>query len=225
MNHTIKKVSAFALALTLLGTGTAISNYSGLSTSKHNNVITAFAEGEGEEVYVSSEEGYLPRVPGKAILYNNNYKLVLMNNGSLVIINRNNSQIKQTLIDPPFDEPGIKDPRNNKAVTDYLLTLQEDGNLVVYNNSDKTYSPAINKALYHSNSYDGASKTQKYLRSQLPSTAYRSFSRVGWSRYRLTKKGDLVIERYYKCVTVKNKTEYKWVTVWDSRYDTIDRII
>ncbi len=213
-----KIVSALmALALTV----SPLSGIGGFKSITDSPVTVSAAcpmPGEPESVTVDPVKEYYYGFSGQTILNNHKgAKLILAKDGSLILNQR-------YLLLSPYNAPGIKDPRTGAPIESYMITLQADGNLVVYNNTDRK-APSINRALYHTNSYYGSEKAKKYLASQLPKNTYKKISPIHTPRFTITDDGHLIIRCCYKVVTLNNKTEFKWVTAWDSRHDSIDRVI
>ncbi len=108
----------------------------------------------------------------------------------------------------------------------YNIYLQADGNLVAYlkNNTDLP--------LWHTNSYSNAPKTYKYKSAALKNYSKKAEVRnsgysinVYESKYELNENGDLIIWGHYEVKRGKNVIHREWCKVWDSRIDTIDRIV
>jgi hypothetical protein len=127
------------------------------------------------------------------------------------------------LIDPPYENPGIVDPRTGKCITDYLLVLQADGNLVVYNNSNHDNS-WVNYPLYHTNSYYGSARAQKYLAAEMPRSV-KSYYRCNQSEFIFDNNGNLTIKCKYTFNLTNGRSLTTWITVWNSKCDSIDRVI
>ena len=235
----MKKAKIIGALLAAVIASAPATGLTGNVLSFNNNAIVAEAA-SSTTIYVKTNKN-IPISGTTSIIKNDTWELVADSNGDIycrnLVVSCPPKHLK-TIVNgdkvdfhSPYDIYSIYP---NKGVyiksTDntmkYNIYLQTDGNLVAYL-KDNTGLP-----LWHTNSYSNAPKTYKYKSETLKYYSEKTnvkgsgYSlKVYESKYTLNDNGDLIIRGHYEVKKGKNVIYREWCKVWDSRQDTIDRIV